>query len=282
MWIPVSVIIATKNEEHRIEKCLKPLQNFSEVIVVDSNSEDNTKEISKNNGASVFNFSWNGSYPKKRQWILENIKTKNDFIFFVDADEILFEEFIEEISHLDFSADGYFISGQYIWNGKNLKFGMRNKKICLFHRDYFFYPNVHDDNAPGMGEIEGHFQPRAKHRNAKIKTLRTPLVHDAQEGWHDRHVRYAAWENYMNRAKIWPRDPLFFREFIKRALRANPLRPEIMFVHSYIIKLGFLDGAPGFSFAYHRWRYYQMIRALSFSNKVQDISNAKEVPKTAP
>ena len=267
MTIPVSVIVATKNESHRIEKCLSALQKFSEILVVDSKSDDETKNIAQKMGATIFDFQWNGEYPKKRQWILETLPIKNDFIFFVDADEVLSDDLIDEIFALDFSADGYFVTGRYRWNEKILRYGLRNKKLSLFHREKFFFPDIQDESEKNMGEIEGHYQPLPKHKDAKLKTLRTSLLHDAQEGWGERHKRYAQWENFMNEKALWPKDPIVWRERLKIFMRSNPLRPEIMFMHSYIFKLGFLDGSAGFDFALSRWRYYQMIRVLSCANK---------------
>ncbi len=55
----VSVIVTTKNEERNIENCLKSIRNQTykniEIIVVDNNSDDRTKEIAKKYTAQVFN-----------------------------------------------------------------------------------------------------------------------------------------------------------------------------------------------------------------------------------
>lgn len=79
--IPVSVIVVTKNESSNMARCLLALDEFDEVVVVDSNSTDGTVQASKSFKARVENFTWNGIYPKKRQWILDNISLKHDYIF---------------------------------------------------------------------------------------------------------------------------------------------------------------------------------------------------------
>jgi glycosyltransferase involved in cell wall biosynthesis len=77
----------TKNEELNIAKCLRSLNDFAEVFVVDSDSTDNTRTIAESMGARVVHFSWNGKYPKKKQWCLDNLSFSHDWVLFVDADE---------------------------------------------------------------------------------------------------------------------------------------------------------------------------------------------------
>ena len=88
--IPVSVIVMTKNEEANIRACLAPMARFAEIFVVDSNSVDGTAAIATEMGARVVRFTWNGRYPKKKQWCLENLPFGYDWVLYVDADEQLF------------------------------------------------------------------------------------------------------------------------------------------------------------------------------------------------
>jgi glycosyltransferase involved in cell wall biosynthesis len=89
MSIPCSVIVLTKNEEQNIRKCLNSVAAFDQVFVVDSSSTDKTCEIAQELGASVVQFNWNGKYPKKKGWSLENLPFRHDWILYVDADEEL-------------------------------------------------------------------------------------------------------------------------------------------------------------------------------------------------
>ena len=247
--LPVSVIVVTKNEEARLGACLEALQDFDQIIVVDSNSADKTPEIAKSAGAEYVNFTWDGRYPKKRGWCLAHLNIKHDFVFFVDADEIVSPALREELHGCPFTAAGYFVRGQYLWNGKALKHGLRNNKIVLFNRHKMEFPVVDDLSAPGMGEIEGHYQPVWKDgQSGVIGALQSPLLHDAGAGWTARHERYAAWENYMNRKNAWPCDPVAWRQKAKEFLRVFPWRPAIALLHSYVLKFGFLDGAAGLGF----------------------------------
>jgi glycosyltransferase involved in cell wall biosynthesis len=258
--IPVTVIVNTRNNERYLEKCLRALEDFDEVIVLDSNSTDCTREIANNCGVQIVDFNWNAQYPKKRQWALDNLQIKHDWVFFVDADEIVTPELADEIRSLDFNAAGYFVKGVYLYEGKPLRFGLANNKISLLHRNKMVFPILDDLHAP-MGEIEGHYQPVLKSRDF-IGQLKKPLWHDAcddRAGWQERHERYAAWEREMNSRKVWPADPKPFRNFLKQVFRSMPFRPIIAFFHCYVLKLGILDGKRGFRFARDRYRYYRMI-----------------------
>ena len=68
--IPVAVAGPVKNEEANLAKCLERLDRFAEVVVIDSDSRDATKDIARSFGAKVINFEWDGRYPKKRNWML--------------------------------------------------------------------------------------------------------------------------------------------------------------------------------------------------------------------
>ncbi len=287
--IPVSVIVVTRNEESRIASCLGALQDFDDVWVVDSNSEDQTQNLAQQSGAKVVNFVWDGAYPKKRQWCLDTLALAYDWVLFVDADEIVTPALVQEIRALDFCAAGYFVRGKYMWlhgdKRKMLRFGLCNNKMVLFDRRKIVFPVVDDLDVPGMGEIEGHYQPVLKpdYADKKIRQLRNYMVHhvcDDVQQWHEKHMRYAAWEAGMNAKDSWPDDPVLWRRLLKCAFRAMPGRGAIAFVHSFIVKGGFLDGKAGYDFACARAQYYAMISVLSKTNKTAEP--ACEVASSMP
>jgi glycosyltransferase involved in cell wall biosynthesis len=69
MKLPISVFIITKNEEEHIEKTLKSVSLFDEVILVDSGSTDSTLDIAKRYGAKIYTHSWQG-YAKQKQYAM--------------------------------------------------------------------------------------------------------------------------------------------------------------------------------------------------------------------
>lgn len=280
--IPVSVIVVTRNEASRIAGCLSALSDFSEIIVVDSGSTDDTKTIAAAHGAHVVDFKWNGRYPKKRQWCLDNLTLRHEWVFFVDADEIVTPELSAEIAALDFKVAGYFVRGCYVMGGRVLRHGLANNKLALIDRRRMEFPVVNDLDIPGMGEIEGHYQPVLKSRGGgfEFKQLRQPLLHDAYDdeaAWDARHERYARWEALMNARRAWPQEVSRMRRFLKRVFRALPFRAEAAFVHSYFLKAGFLDARSGFFLARSRWRYYRMI-----SNASKAMAHGGAVPTQHP
>lgn len=267
--LPVSVVVVTRDEARRLPACLDALRGFPDIVVVDSGSIDGTPEIARASGARVVPFVWDGRYPKKRQWCLDHLALR-DWVFFVDADEIVTPELKAAVAGL-FAAgappcDGYFVPGRYVIGGRTLRFGLCNAKLALFDRRRFAFPVVDDLDLPGMGEIEGHYQPVARPGCAGARTgrLSAALCHHAYDdegAWDRRHCRYAAWERGMNARGAWPRDPVAAREALKTLFRAMPGRAAAAFVHSYLAKGGFLDGMAGYRLARDRFRYYRMITA---------------------
>lgn len=266
MSIPVSVIVTTKDEAARIERCLLALRDFAELVVVDSGSTDATAALAAECGARVERFAWNGRYPKKRQWCLDTLNLAHDWVLFVDADEVMTHSLAAEIAALFATpppAAGYFITGRYVICGRVMRYGAANRKLALFDRNRMAFPVVDDLDLPGMGEMEGHYQPvyRAP-GEPRLGVLKNPLLHDAHDGgedWTRRHRRYAAWEAAMNARNAWPDDPVPRRNLAKRVFRALPARGAVAFLHSYVYRLGILDGRAGLSFALDRARYYRMI-----------------------
>src|SRR5271165_2869089 len=109
---PVSVIVPVKNEAENLARCLPALAWADEVFVVDSQSSDQTAEVAERSGASVVQFHFNGTYPKKKNWALENLRFRNEWVMIVDADEVVISELALEIAGriARDEADGYYLN----------------------------------------------------------------------------------------------------------------------------------------------------------------------------
>ena len=284
--IPVSVIVVTRNEAHHIVRCLSALKDFDDIVVVDSHSDDDTAALAAAHGARVVDYHWGGQYPKKRQWCLDQLALKHDRVFFVDADEVVTTALVEEIRRLSWARDGYFIRGAYVFDEKVLRFGLMNNKLTLFDRRAFAFPIVDDLDAPGMGEIEGHYQPLPIKKGAQIGQLRPVLLHyagDEGAAWAVRHARYAAWEAFMLRHHAYPPEIGTLRTLCKMVFRHMPWRPQMAFLHSFILKAGFMEGARGWRFAKTRSDYYRMVNdALSSPSKATAPQTATPTTPTVP
>ncbi len=261
--IPISVLVQTKNEELGIVACLDGLKDFEEIIVVDSNSADRTADLARRHGATVVEFTWDGRYPKKKQWQLDNVATRHHWILFIDADETPSADLVEELRALmgsDLASYAAFdIKLDYVFCGKQLRYGHRVSKRALLHRDRVKFPVFDDLGMDGMGELEGHYQPNVF---GNVRKLQSRLLHndlDPVTSWFTRHNRYSDWE-----AKI--RSQPDTRLAIARSktrqgklFDAVPGKPLAFFIYSYILRGGFLDGRPGLDYALALSFYYWQI-----------------------
>src|SRR3989338_6025984 len=101
----LSAVVLTKNEEKNIERCLKALDFCNEIIVVDDYSTDNTKnQISKIKNQNdklnikILNNNLNNDFAQQRNFGL--LKSSNDWVLFIDADEEVSKELKKEIVSL--------------------------------------------------------------------------------------------------------------------------------------------------------------------------------------
>jgi hypothetical protein len=62
--LPLTVLIAAKNEACNIRECLRSVQWADQVCVIDSESTDETIEIATDEGAEVYQFHYEGGWPK--------------------------------------------------------------------------------------------------------------------------------------------------------------------------------------------------------------------------
>lgn len=92
--IPASVFIVAQNEEKHIGEVLGALQDFAEIIVVDSGSTDATVAIAKSQGATVITQEWLG-FARQKNFAMA--QCRSEWLLNVDADEVLSTEVIEQI-----------------------------------------------------------------------------------------------------------------------------------------------------------------------------------------
>lgn len=94
--IPISMCMICKNEEKRIERCLKSLKDTGlELVVVDTGSTDRTKELALQYTSCVYDFVWCDDFSAARNYSLQ--LASNDWIFMMDADEWIEQIDVEEL-----------------------------------------------------------------------------------------------------------------------------------------------------------------------------------------
>lgn len=257
----VAVIIPTLNEERNIHRTVLAAKTyFDNVFVVDSGSRDRTCELATDAGASVIQFKWNGSYPKKKQWCVDSVGVNLPWILFLDGDEVLTPELAHEVTRACAAdaAEGFDVRLSYRFLGRELKYGHVVVKRILLLRAATEFADMGDKDAPGMGEQEGHYQP---HVNGRVKRLKSPLSHadnDPLSSWFDRHNRYSSWESWVlgrREVRLTIRQS---KSIQGRIFDLVPFKPVLFFAYCYIWKLGFLDGRPGLHYAtalsFYRWQ----------------------------
>ena len=154
MSYPVSICIIAKNEEKYIEECLKHLIPYDmEIVVVDTGSNDRTKEIAQKYTDKVFDFTWINDFSAARNFCAG--KAANDWILVIDCDE-----YVEKIDTklLRMYMQKYpKIAGKIrlrnIARRNNGKTGYVNEDIIRFYNKNFYeftYP-VHENIVPKKG-----------------------------------------------------------------------------------------------------------------------------------
>jgi glycosyltransferase involved in cell wall biosynthesis len=233
-----------------------------EIIVVDSNSTDDSEKIAVDLGATVLQFHFNGTWPKKKNWALENVHFKHDWVFILDADEVLpsiAEAEIQQIVSADFCETapvGYWINRRFMFMGKWLKHAYYpNWNLRLFRHSLGRYEKLTTaDTQSGDNEVHEHVIV-----DGKTGFLRSEMDHYAfpsVEVFVEKHNRYSNWEaqvaldEYLRRGgSHLQKETVGFRRRLKRWSQSLPFRPLLRFLYVYVWQRGFLDGIEGYYFS---------------------------------
>jgi glycosyltransferase involved in cell wall biosynthesis len=279
--LPVSVIVAARNEEKNLPYCLESLRDAGEVYVIDSQSTDATPEIARSFGAKVVQFHYQGGWPKKRQWAMENLPLAYDWILLIDADEALTPELTEEIRQTvkNPSINGYYISLRMYFLGRLLRHGGAGFwKLSLFRRGRGSYECRLRDQDASMADMEVHEHVVVQGDTAR---LRNPLTHRNVESlsrYIQKHDEYSNWE-----AKVWVEGEthgqleasLFGtqaqrRRWLKKTFLRTPGAPLWFFLFKYLLSLGFLDGIPGLIYC-----GFQAVQVFHIKSKIFELGRMK-------
>ena len=228
MSVQLSVTIITFNEEKNIERCLNSLQNIAdEIIVVDSYSTDNTKNICERFNVKFHQQKWLGYSEQKN---LANKLSEHDLIFSIDADESVSLELEKSILEVKKNAD------------KNTLFQVnRLTNYCgKWIRHCGWYPDSKirvwfKQEAQWTGELHEEVISNNEHQ---IITLKGDLL----------HYSYYSISQHVSQFNAFT--DIGANEGVKKGTHSNILimitKSWWKFIRDYFIKLGFLDGYYGF------------------------------------
>jgi glycosyltransferase involved in cell wall biosynthesis len=255
--LPVSVIIAARNEAKNLGRCLESLRAAGEVYVIDSVSSDATPEIARARGAQIVQFHYRGGWPKKRQWALDTLPLAHDWVLLLDADEALTPELESEIRRAieNPRLDGYYLRLEMHFLGRILRHcGASFYKLALFRRGTGRFECRLESQDDSMCDMEVHEHVMVDGRTGR---LNSSLVHRNVESlshYIRKHDQYSNWESRVlsageeNSTELKPRlfgNQAQRRRWLKKMFFRVPGSPVLLFFHRYLFCRGFLDGVPG-------------------------------------
>ena len=272
--LDLTIAIPVKNEERNLPGCIKAIgKDFaSSIIIIDSGSNDRTKEIAKENNIDIVDFKWDGKFPKKRNWFLRNHTLQTKWILFLDADEYLTEEFKTEVREKLIQEDkvGYWLSYSIYFLGSQLKGGYPLKKLALFKIGAGEYERI-DENAWSQLDMEVHEHP---HLTGEVGKIKAKINHQDFRGvshYVIKHNEYAAWEasrfvkatSNKSLSSLWT-----WKQRLKYWLMKSPLVGPAYFFGSFFLLGGFRDGARGLAFAILKMSYFTQVYCKIRENKM--------------
>ncbi len=259
----ITVIILTKNEENDIERCIRSVKGWvKRIVVVDSGSTDRTTDIAKDLGVEVVTHEPFLDYAKQFNWAIDNLNIQTTWVFRLDADEVVTPELRKELEeklaqHHDDDVTGLMMRYKVSFLGRYLKHGG-------------FYPFL---KITIFKYGKGRFEDRAMGEHIVLSEgrcidLKNDAIHYAFKSI-DQYVLKHNWyatrevQDYFDvrsgrenaqldgqpeKAKKL-RDGLYYR--LPMFLRAK-----LFFWYRYYLRLGFLDGTPGYIFAFLQAYWY--------------------------
>lgn len=292
--VKVNVLVAVKNEEKNLPTCLRSCAPASRILVVDSNSTDQTGKICKKFGADLIQFQYSGIYPKKRQWALNSVFSPGDWVLLLDADEEVPDALWMEINDAVNQDKINGFMGRKIFHFLGRKFrhgGFSFSSVILVRCGFarFEEPNFQDRSGLDM---EVHERVIV---DGKLSSFSNGLLHHDYKGlqhYIHKHNQYSTWEcaarqRYLGEKSTAGRNilkPSLFgniqqqRRFLKQIVIRLPFEPIFWFVYHYIVRFGFLEGRPGlyasllksFYFSEARMKLYENDLAIKASEKYSE------------
>lgn len=230
----VTATIITLNEESNIQAACRSVAWADEIVVVDSQSTDRTREIAASNGAKVITHTWPG-FGLQKQFAVD--QASHEWIFSLDADERVSDELKDSIATLRSKpvtelADGYLVARRSFYHGRWIRGGgwYPDRQLRLFRKN------------------RGHWKERHIHESVQMdagtrtENLTGDLLHYT--------VRDAAYHHKMIGERY---APLAARQMFEDGERTSSLAITVAgplaFFRSLVLKGGFRDGLAGFSIA---------------------------------
>ena len=230
----ISATLITKNEGKNLERALNALSFVDEIIIADSNSDDNTKEIARQFGATIFDHDFKNYGSQKN---VAEKAAKGPWILNIDADEVVSEKLRESIlkllsEPLEKCAALYEVERLNFVENVAIKHGGWNNDVIprLYQKNKASWsePNVHERLMAINGQSTSRLAGELYHYSfASLKDQVLTNMRYAEQGARDLLIKKG-------------RAP-YLHEIL--------LKPLGKFIECYVLKAGFLDGRIGFFIA---------------------------------
>ena len=280
--IPISILVPIRNEAANLPRCLGSVAWADEIFVVDSQSTDGSQQLAESLEAKVVQFHFSGTWPKKKNWALENLPFKHEWVFILDADEVLPPEAEEEFRAIVTAPDpvktGYWINRRFRFMGKWLRHAYYpNWNLRLFKHKLGRYEKLTDiDTQSGDNEVHEHVTVQGE--TGRLKCEMDHYAFPSVEVFVEKHNRYSNWEArvatdlYLHgRSGHLQMQAVGLRRKLKRFSQHLPFRGLFRFLYVYILQLGFLDGREGYYFARLHGFYEFLSVAKTYELKIKAL-----------
>ena len=278
----ISVYILTYNEEIDIADCIESALLSDDVIVVDSFSTDRTIEIASKYPVRVVQHEFE-SHGKQRTWMLQEIETKHEWVYILEADERMTPELFAECVEAAklSSAIGYYVAERVVFMGKWIRHSTQYPRyqMRLFQKGKVWFTDYGHTEREVCHGTTGFLRETYPHYTSGKGLTR----------WIDKHNRYSSDEaietiRQLEDGKVSWRNLFFGKSEVekRRALKdlslRLPFRPLLRWIYMYFLLGGFLDGKAGFA-----WCTLQAFYEYLILLKVEEIQKQKllkHCPKT--
>ena len=267
----ISILILTYNEELNMEAVLENVSFSDDIHVLDSFSNDKTKEICKSHEA-YFHTRKFDNYAAQRNFGL-SLDFKYDWILMIDADERVTPELMDEIKNTVNNTGNITL---YRLRRKDHFMGKWIKHSSGYPT--WFGRIMKKDRVEVRREINEEY-----YTDGEVGFLKEHLIHypfnKGFEYWFERHNKYSSMEakrllqdsiTLKDFKNFFNKDPMIRRKIFKSLAYKMPFRPIFTFIFLYFFKLGILDGLAGFHYSLMR-----SIHEYQIDLKMKELKDSK-------
>jgi glycosyltransferase involved in cell wall biosynthesis len=237
----LSIVIATYNEEANIGKCLETIKNLAdEIVIVDGESQDQTRQIAKSFGARIIKTTNKPIFHINKQLGVEEARGR--WVLQLDADERVSKDLAQEIKRVVSQDLGLGVRSPYV------AYWIKRKNFFLgkFLTKGGVYP---DPVIRLFKKGTAHLPCQSVHEQFRVDGpvgwLKNDLVHLADPSFTRYLQRNNRYTSLMAQEKIQNKEKLGLLPFVRYFL----VKPVSWFLLTFIRCRGFVDGFPGFIFS---------------------------------